>query len=89
MNSRWWNHLYWRAINLNDRFSSKGYGNISPRICYKGGQSTNVKMNKVVVSCFKNNKIIKIYYLLSKDHKEIEKYLLKNIKTKCNKQNNK
>lgn len=75
------------AVNLYSRFNS-GYGNISPRNCYKGGQSTNIKMNKVVVSYFKKHKTIKIYYFLSKDHKNIEKYLLQNIKTKYNKKLN-
>ena len=37
--------------NLRKRFNT-GYGNISPRNCYLGGQSTNCKMNKVVLEYF-------------------------------------
>lgn len=37
-----------QAIDLAKRFNM-GYGNISPRNCYVGGQSTNCKMNKLVL----------------------------------------
>ena len=35
------------TAGLRQRFNM-GYGNISPRNCYVGGQSTNCKMNKIV-----------------------------------------
>lgn len=74
--------------NLYKRFNN-GYGNISPRNCYKGGQSTNVKMNRVALSYFNNNRSIDIYICESSEHKRIEHELLSLIKTQYNIQNNK
>ena len=73
--------------NLYERFNS-GYGNISPRNCYKGGQSTNVKMNRVALSYFNNNHSIYIYICETPEHRAIEKKLLTLIKTQYNIQNN-
>ena len=75
------------AKDLRSRFNS-GYGNISPRNCFQGGQSTNVKMNRVALSYFKDRQTIEIYVFKIAKHKEIEQYLLKRIKTPYNIQNN-
>lgn len=75
------------AKDLKSRFNS-GYGNISPRNCFKGGQSTNVKMNQVALSYFKNGQTIEIYFIKTDKHKEIELYLLNRIKTPNNDKNN-
>ena len=34
--------------NLEDRWGSIGYGGISPRNCYKGGQETNCRINNLI-----------------------------------------
>ena len=34
--------------NLDDRWGSNGYGGISPRNCYKGGQETNCRINNLI-----------------------------------------
>ena len=75
------------GVNLRDRFNN-GYGNISPRNCFKGGQSTNVKMNRIVFCHYENNQHIDIYLCETSEHKQIEFMLLKKIKTKYNIQNN-
>lgn len=75
------------SVNMKSRFND-GYGNISPRNCFEGGQSTNVKMNRVVLSYFQNNQPIDIYYCLTIEHKQIEAYLLDKINTKYNFKNN-
>lgn len=72
------------AKDLKSRFNS-GYGNISPRNCFKGGQSTNVKMNQVALSHYEK---IKIYFIKIDRHKEIELYLLNKIDTPYNVKNN-
>lgn len=69
------------------RFST-GYGNISPRNCFEGGQITNCKMNKVVLDHYNKGKIIDIYFLQTDDHKKIELELLKSINTLYNSKNN-
>lgn len=69
--------------NLYKRFNN-GYGNISPRNCFIGGQSTNCKMNKIVKYFYEKNLNIKIYYLLTTDYKFIEKDLIQENSPICN-----
>ena len=68
---------------LKDRFNT-GYGTISPRNLFKGGQSTNCKMNRVVLNNTKLNKCIIIYFCNTLEHKELEKKLLSKYKPKYN-----
>lgn len=75
------------GVNLRSRFNS-GYGNISPRNCFKDGQSTNVKMNRIALSYLKNNCPIEIYIYETANHKELETLLLSRISTQYNKQKN-
>ena len=73
--------------NLRKRFNT-GYGNISPRNCYLGGQSTNCKMNKVVLEYFEAGKQIKLYFLKTDDYKKVELELLSKICTRYNVKDN-
>ena len=38
------------AQNLEDRYGPNGYGNISPRNCFKGGQETNCRLNALILA---------------------------------------
>lgn len=69
------------TANLEKRINS-GYGSISPKNCFADGQSTNCKMNKVVLDMAKHNKDVKLYFYQTKDHKSVEKELLKSVKPK-------
>ena len=73
--------------NLRERFNS-GYGTISPKNCYEGGQSTNCKMNKVALETAKAGKRIAIYFLETDKYNQIEKELLGKIDTPYNTQDN-
>lgn len=75
------------TVNLVQRFNS-GYGYISPRNCYAHGQSTNCKMNKVVMEYYKSGKMIDLYFLQTEDYKQIELDLLHRIHTKYNVKDN-
>lgn len=75
------------TVNLLQRFNA-GYGYISPRNCYAHGQSTNCKMNKVVMEYFKKGKIIDLYFLQTEDYKQTELTLLHSIHTKYNVKDN-
>lgn len=75
------------ACDLRRRFST-GYGNISPRNCYKGGQSTNCKMNKVVLQSYMAGTPVRLYIYLTASYKEIELELLGKINTKYNVKDN-
>ena len=65
-----------------------GYGNISPRNCFKGGQNTNCKMNKIVMKYYEKHVPINLYFLETNEHKKVERELLDHINTKFNKKNN-
>lgn len=71
------------TVNLYNRFNA-GYGNISPRNCFKGGQSTNVKMNIVALKIISAGMDIDIYVFETQYHKKLEKELLRLIKTPYN-----
>ena len=75
------------AVNFRKRFNM-GYGNISPKNCYKGGQKTNCKMNRVVLEKHRKNNSIDIYFFETPLYKEIEKELLLSFSTKYNVKNN-
>ena len=75
------------ANNLKRRFDM-GYGIISPRNCFVGGQITNCKMNKVVLEYYKQGKTIDIYFYRTNNYKAVELELLREIKTKYNSKNN-
>lgn len=74
--------------NFKKRFGGSNYGTISLRNCYKGGQSTNCKMNHRVWCESKRENTISIYFYATPHHEEVEKILLSSIKTKYNVKNN-
>lgn len=65
-----------------------GYGNISPKNCYIGGQSTNCKINKIVLESLKDKKDVSIYFYNTDRYDEIEKNLIKYYKPRYNTQFN-
>jgi hypothetical protein len=75
------------TAGLRQRFNV-GYGNISPRNCYVGGQSTNCKMNKVVLNMYEQGKIVSLYFHYTTDYKRVELDLLGKINTMYNKKDN-
>lgn len=75
------------AVNFKQRFNT-GYGNISPKNCYEGGQPTNCKMNKVALEESKKGNTISIYFYATPNHKAVEKILLSKINTPYNVKDN-
>lgn len=75
------------TIDLQRRFQA-GYGNISPRNCYVGGQSTNCKMNKVVLNLYERGKTVKLFFYKTAEYKKVEAELLKKIRTPYNVKDN-
>ena len=71
------------TAGLKQRFNM-GYGNISPRNCYIGGQSTNCKMNKVVLDYHDLGKLISLYFYTTSDYKWVELDLLGKVYTPYN-----
>ena len=63
------------CVDLSDRFNA-GYGQISPRNCYEGGQETNCRINKnILMEATKDNKI-SLWFYKTKKNKLIEKQIL-------------
>ena len=62
-----------------------GYGNISPKNCFQGGQPTNCRINSKILSVFKLRKIIKLYFFATKDRFRIEHELITILNPKWNK----
>jgi len=69
------------------RFNT-GYGNISPRNCFVGGQCTNCKMNKVVMKAYDAGNSVKLYFYVTDNYKQVELELLSQYNTMYNVKNN-
>lgn len=65
-----------QCIDLAKRFNM-GYGSISPRNCYEHGQSTNCKINKLILESAKDNKTISLYFYKTERFLQIEDELIK------------
>lgn len=63
------------CADLRNRFSY-GYGHISPKNCYKGGQGTNLKINRQVLEVTKAAGRVDLYFYMTSERKKIERQLL-------------
>ena len=75
------------TADLAERFNN-GYGHIAPRNCFIRGQSTNCKMNKVVLAYYESGKTIRLYFCQTAEHKRVELELLNKINTPYNVKDN-
>lgn len=64
------------CVDLRKRFSY-GYGNVSPRNCYKGGQGTNLKINRKVLEVVQASGRVDLYFYETSERKQVERQLLK------------
>lgn len=64
-----------QCIDFAKRFN-QGYGYISPRKCFVGGQSTNCKINKLILNSIKNNKNVDLYFHITNNYDKIEHELI-------------
>ena len=62
--------------NLSGRFNT-GYGNISPRNCFVGGQSTNCKINNYILNENQKGRKIHLYFVETEDRFSVERELIK------------
>ena len=61
--------------NLSRRFNM-GYGNISPRNCYIGGQETNCRLNHLILESLRVGETIDLWFHPTDDYKRVEQALL-------------
>lgn len=64
-----------QCIDFAKRFN-QGYGYISARKCFSGGQSTNCKINKLVLNSTKENKEVELYFLITNNYDKIERDII-------------
>ncbi len=62
------------CANLSLRFNM-GYGQISPRNCFMGGQETNCRLNKLILEEAHAGKSIQLWFLRAMDYKRVEQEL--------------
>jgi hypothetical protein len=63
------------CADLGTRFNG-GYGTISPRNCYVGGQSTNCKINRRVLDVSKAGGRVDLYFHPTPQRKTVEAHLI-------------
>jgi hypothetical protein len=51
-----------RCQDLASRFGSTGYGGISPKNCYKGGQATNCKVNHAILLATEAGSLVEAWF---------------------------
>lgn len=59
------------CLNLSARFNM-GYGNISPRNCFKHGQETNCRLNNLIYATLQGSARISLWFFGTPDHKMVE-----------------
>ena len=69
--------------NLSTRYNM-GYGNISPRNCFRGGQETNCRVNNLILRSKKSNSRVTLWFHKSVGYKDIERILRANLQPQWN-----
>lgn len=62
------------CVNLSSRYNM-GYGNISPRNCFVGGQETNCRINYLILFEARQQKRITLWFYRTNDYKRVESRL--------------
>ena len=72
------------CVNLSSRYNM-GYGIISPRNCFKGGQETNCRINNLILQETSQSNHLYLWFFETDDYKNIESPLLSNRNPEWNK----
>jgi hypothetical protein len=62
------------CANLSARFNA-GYGNISPKNCFKGGQETNCRLNNLIYLATVAGERMSLWFFRTTDYKLVESEL--------------
>lgn len=71
------------CVDLSRRYNM-GYGIISPRNCFVGGQETNCRINHLIFQITQDGKVLSLWFYPTPNHKDIESKLLGSIHTQWN-----
>jgi hypothetical protein len=66
------------CVNLSSRYNA-GYGQISPRNCFVGGQETNCRINNLIYGEATHSHKIELWFHQSDHYKSIEAELRKEL----------
>jgi len=72
-----------KCVDFAKRFNT-GYGNISPRNCYIGGQLTNCRINKIVRAFIKQGDPVSLFFFATSNYNKIEEELITHYKPEHN-----
>jgi hypothetical protein len=61
-----------------------GYGVISPRKCYRAGQSTNCRINNLILGAFKSGDKVKLFFHETNNRFEVEDDLIERLDPEWN-----
>ena len=71
------------CANLSKRFNM-GYGSISPKNCFKGGQETNCRLNNLVCGAILAGAQISLWFFQTANYKSVEMALISALKPPWN-----
>jgi len=69
--------------NFSQRFNM-GYGQISPKNCYVGGQETNCRVNQLIMKCVESGWTVAAYFIESPTRAALESALVQAYKPPWN-----
>ena len=72
--------------NLSERFNARGYGTISPRNCFEGGQSTNCRVNNRILRHAKQGQKVELWFQETSNRRLVETKLIRTLKPLWNAQ---
>ncbi len=72
-----------KCENFESRYNA-GYGNISPRNCFEGGQNTNCKINGLILSRIKSGSKIELKFFETENYSQIEDFYIQKLKPSWN-----
>jgi hypothetical protein len=72
------------ARDLRKRWGLGGYGSIQPRNCYVGGQSTNCRVNGLVLEALRSGGSLSLWVRACDDFKELERGLISTLRPPWN-----
>ncbi len=71
------------CVNLASRYNM-GYGNISPRNCFIGGQETNCRINNLIYTVTQQGKEIDLWFFATDEYKITEEQLRSEMRLEWN-----
>jgi len=75
-----------KCENLAKRWGGMGYGAISPKNCFVGGQSTNCKVNNRVLHHAKAGRLLELWFYPTDDTSVAERALILDLRPQWNNQ---